>query len=186
MTTALKLYEHVDAYQAVLDWMEEHEAEIIAAGGVLPPELEELLEEVEGDFQTKVGRTALVIQNLLANAKVAKSEADRVAALAKSYERQAESLKAYLKHQLERAGVPKIETPTAKVAIQRNSRPSIRLADPNRIPEQFKIQPPPPPPVFDSQGAYEYLKGAKLLPTEPGTIELDGIVIELGSHLRIR
>lgn len=186
MTQALKLYEHVDAYQVVLDWMEEYEGEIVAAGGVLPPELEELLEEIEGDLQTKAGRTALVIQNLLANAKAAKGEAERLAALAKSYERQAEGLKAYVKRELERAGVAKVETPTAKVAIQRNSRPSLRLADPARIPEQFKIQPPPPPPVFDGQGAYEYLRDAKLLPAEPGTIELDGIVIELGTHLRIR
>lgn len=186
MTTALKLYGHVDAYQVVLDWMEEYEDEIIAAGGVLPPELEGLLEGVQGDLQAKVERTALVVQNLLANAKAAKGEADRLAGLARSYERQADTLKSYLKRQLERAGVKKVETPTAKVAIQKNGRPSLRLADPNYIPEQFKVQPPPPPPVFDSQGAYEYLKGAKLLPTEPGVIELDGIVIELGSHLRIR
>lgn len=186
MTTALKLYEHVDAYQVVLDWMEEHEDDITAAGGVLPPELEALLDEIQGDLQDKVERTALVAQNLLANAKAAKGEADRLAALAKGYERQAETLKGYLKYQLERAGVKKIETPTAKVAIQKNGRPSLRLADPNYIPEQFKVQPPPPPPVFDSQGAYEYLKGAKLLPAEPGVIELDGIVVELGSHLRIR
>src|SRR5690606_22994620 len=62
----LKLYEHVDQYQVVLDWIEEHAAEIEAAGGVLPPELEELLDQAEGALQEKVERVALVIQNLKA------------------------------------------------------------------------------------------------------------------------
>lgn len=107
MATMLRLYEAVDQLEVVLDWMSEHEEAIVAAGGELPPELAELLDEVEGTLEAKVERTALVVRNLLANAKAAKEEADRLAAIAGTYNRQADSLKNYLLHSLKRAGVPK-------------------------------------------------------------------------------
>ena len=179
-TPMLKLHEYVDELEQVLDWIVEHEEQIVAAGGELPPELAELLEQVEGDLTEKVRRVALVILNLTASAKAAHSEADRIAAIARGYERQTESLKRYLMFQLERAGTTRVETPTVKVRIQKNTRPSIRLASPH-IPEQFRrvrVE-------FDAAAAYEALKAAKCLPEEPGRIELDGLVIELGRHVRV-
>ncbi|MGQ0561157.1 MAG: siphovirus Gp157 family protein [Gemmatimonadota bacterium] len=85
----------------------------------------------------KVRRVALVILNLTASAKAAHAEAERIAAMARSYERQTESLKRYLMFQLERAGTSRVETPTVKVRIQKNTRPSIRLVSAD-IPEQFR------------------------------------------------
>lgn len=183
MATMLKLYEAVDQLEVVLDWMDEHEEAIIAAGGELPPELEELLEEVEGTLETKVERTALVVRNLLANAKAAKEEADRLAAIAATYSRQADSLKNYLLHSLKRAGVPKIETPRAKVRIQANGTPSVRLAAPGEIPEPFrrvKVE-------FDAVAARNHLKNHNAIPTpEDGEVEIDGLVVSRGVHLRIQ
>lgn len=182
MSTAMKLYEHVDALETVLAWIDEHEEEIRAAGGVLPPELEELLDEVEGDFRTKVERTALVILNQLANAAAAQTEAERLRAIAATYARQAETLKTYLQMHLQRVGARKIETPRAKVWVQANGRPSIRLADPRVIPAEFQrvsVE-------FDSQKAYEALKAANAIPEpEDGRIQIDGLVVERGVHLRI-
>jgi hypothetical protein len=179
-TPMLKLHEYVDDMEQVLDWIAEHEDQIVAAGGELPPELAELLEQVEGNVTEKVRRVALVILNLTASAKAASAEADRIAAMARTYERQTESLKRYLMFQLERAGTTRIETPTVKVRIQKNTRPSIRLASPE-IPEQFRrvrVE-------FDASAAYSVLKAAKCLPEEPGRIEIDGLIIELGRHVRV-
>lgn len=179
-TPMLKLHEYVDDLEQVLDWIMEHEEQIVAAGGELPPELVDLLEQVEGNLTEKVRRVALVILNLTASAKAAHAEAERIAAMARGYERQTESLKRYLMFQLQRAGTTRLETPTVKVRIQKNTRPSIRCAS-AEIPEQFqrvRIE-------FDGMAAYEALKAAKCLPAEPGRIEIDGMVVELGQHIRV-
>jgi len=176
----LKLHEYVDELEDALAWIAEHEEEIVAAGGELPPELSELLERVEGDLKEKVRRVALVILNLTASARAASAEADRIAAMARSYERQAESLKRYLMFQMQRAGATRVETPTVKVRIQKNTRPSIRCAS-AEIPEEFRrvrVE-------FDSQAAYKALKAANRLPQEPGRVQVGGLVVELGQHLRI-
>ncbi|MGH7449073.1 MAG: hypothetical protein ACRELT_15985 [Longimicrobiales bacterium] len=38
---------------------------------------------------------------------------------------------------------------------------------------------------FDGTAAYEALKAANCLPNEPGRIEVAGLVVELGQHIRI-
>jgi hypothetical protein len=179
-TPMLKLHEYVDELELVLDWIVEHEEQIVAAGGELPAELADLLEQVEGDLTEKVRRVALVIRNLTASAKAAHAEADRIASLARTYERQTESLKRYLMFQLQRAGTPRVETPTVKVRVQKNTKPSIRCVS-AEIPEQFRrirVE-------FDGIAAYDALKAAGCLPEEPGRIEIDGLVVELGQHVRV-
>ena len=180
-TAMLKLYEHVDDYRTILDWIEEHADEIEAAGGEVPEYLEGLLDAAVEGLEEKVKRTALVVQNLGANAKAAKSEADRLAATARTYERQAEVLKRYLKIQLERAGVPRVETELVKARIQTNGRPTIVPLNPDAIPEAYqrvRVE-------FDGAKAYDELKSAGLLPTEPGEVVIDGLRVTLGTHLRI-
>jgi hypothetical protein len=182
ITQTLRLYECVDALETVLDWIAENEEAVKAAGGELPPELESLLNEVEGNFQEKVERTALVIRNQMANALAAQSEADRLRKIAATYTNQADTLKTYLHAQLQRVGATRIQTARAKVWTQTNGRPSIRLADPEVIPEEFRrvrVE-------FDGQAAYESLKDAGLIPTpEEGAVEINGLVVERGTHLRI-
>lgn len=179
MSTMLRLYEHVDDYQTVLEWIEEHAEAIAAAGGELPPELEELLDQVEGDLQTKVERTALVVQNLLANANAARTEAERIAKHAASYERQAGVLKQYLHEQLVRAGVPRIDGARVKVRIQRNSRPTIEPVG-DEIPARFqrtRVE-------FDAQGAYDAVKPL-LGKDAPDEFEVEGLRVRYGVHLRV-
>jgi hypothetical protein len=179
----LKLYEEVDQLQVVLDWMTEHEEEIAAAGGELPPELLELLEQVEGSVETKLENTALVALNLSANAKAAKAEADRLGAIATSYARQADSLKNYLHQQMERAGIKKHEGARAKLWIQANGAASVRLRNPDYVPQPFRrvrIE-------FDAAAANAYLKANNCIPKpEDGPIEIEGLVVSRGTHLRIR
>lgn len=176
----LKLHEYADELERVLDWIADNEERIIAAGGELPPELWEMLDRIEGDFTEKVRRVALVILNLTASAKAAQAEADRLAKMGRGYQRQAESLKRYLMAQLDRAGKTRVETPTVKVRIQKNTRPSIRCAS-TEIPERFRrvtVE-------FDTAAAYDALKAAGHLPQEPGGVEVEGLVVELGRHVRV-
>ncbi len=176
----LKLHEYVDELERVLDWMGEHEEEIVAAGGELPAEIAELLERVEGNFTEKVRRIALVILNLTASARAAHAEAERIAAMARGYERRTEWLKRYLMFQLQRAGTTRVETPTVKVRIQKNTRPSIRCIAPE-IPEPYRrvrVE-------LDAVAAYEALKRTGCLPDEPGRVEVDGLLVELGQHVRV-
>lgn len=183
MSAPLKLYEHVDAYDVVLSWIDEHEEEISAAGGVLPDALQHLLDEAEGSLTQKAERTALVVRNQEATAEAIRSEISRLAALQSSCTRKSELLKSYLKQQMERAGMPKIEGILAKLWIQKNGRPSVRLANPDEVPEAFqrvRVE-------FDANAAYEHLKAHGAIP-EPseGAVEIDGLVVERGTHLRIR
>ncbi len=176
----LKLHEYVDELERVLDWIADNEERIVAAGGELPPELWEMLDRIEGDFTEKVRRVALVILNLTASAKAANTEAERLSRMARGYQRQAESLKRYLLIQLERTGKPRVETPTVKVRIQKNTRPSIRFVS-AEIPERFRRVTVD----LDTAAAYDALKAAGHLPQEPGRIEVDGLVVELGRHVRV-
>jgi hypothetical protein len=187
MTQTLKLYEAVDALEIALQWMEEHEEEIAAAGGEIPEALLDLLEQAEGDTTNKVGRTALAVQNLKRNAEGAKAEAERLRSLAASWARQADLLTSYLQWQLQRValltGTARIETPLAKVRLQKNGRPSVRPIDPNAIPEQFqrvRVE-------FDGEKAYQYLKENGCIPEpEDGPIVVQGLVVERGVHVRIQ
>src|SRR5690606_36923569 len=139
------------------------------------------LDQAEGALQEKAERVALVIQNLKANAEAAHAEAKRLQAIARTYERQAEVLKTYLHAQLQRAGLERIEAPRAMVRIQINGRPTIRPADPANIPEPYRkviI-------TFDGEAAYRDLKARGLIPAGPGRVEVDGLLVERGTHLRI-
>lgn len=176
----LKLHEYVDELERVLDWIADNEEQVVAAGGELPPELWEMLDRIEGDFTEKVRRVALVILNLTASAKAAQSEAERLARMGRGYQRQAESLKRYLLVQLERVGKARVETPTVKVRIQKNTRPSIRCAS-AEIPERFRRVTVD----LDTAAVYEALKATGRLPEKPGRVEVDGLVVELGRHVRV-
>lgn len=178
MATVMKLYETVDALDTVLEWLEENETTIRENGGVIPEELDELLEQVEGDFEEKVKRVALMVQNLKASASVAKSEADRLKAAAKSYENQADALSNYLHAQLNRAGVPRVETPVVKVRVQRASRPSIQPT--GEIPDDLKrvtVE-------LDGTAAYDRLKPL-LGKDAPDTGEVDGLRWDYSYGVRV-
>ncbi|HSH44622.1 MAG TPA: siphovirus Gp157 family protein [Longimicrobiales bacterium] len=177
----LHLYEYVEDMQTVLDWLAEYEGEIRAAGGEIPPELDELMEQVEGDLTEKVKRVGLTIRNLKANAAAAKSEADRLAATARSYERQADGLSEYLHYQLQRVGRDRVETPLVKVRIQRASRPAIRPV--GEIPEAFR-RVIPEQVQLDSAKAYEHVK-PMLGKDAPDSFEVDGLRVEYSSGVRV-
>lgn len=126
-TAEAKLYEIGDRLEAVT-------ARIIENDGVISEELEEELDAVEGAFREKVERTALAVQELTRKAEVCGEEADRLKARASSFEKSADSLKEYLRHQLRRQGVERVDGDRVSVRRQMASRPKIRWNRPDELP----------------------------------------------------
>lgn len=118
MTAALTLY----AWGNELDRVKEM---LYAAEGEWTPEIEAEFEAVELGFTEKAERVALFIRELQSSAKAVKSETERLAARAKSFERAAENLKGYLLAQMERAEIPKVEGRLVTVRVQK-SPPSVK------------------------------------------------------------
>lgn len=186
----MKLYEAITAFENVLDWMEENADEIEAAGGVLPPALEELFDKATADLENKFEATIAAERNERANAVNARAEANRLAALAKSYERRADSIKGYLSLMKRRAGLKKIETPIGKAGTYHASNPSIMLAS-AAIPTGFVK--PPAEPEFDPRGFADALKAAgvydairdqKAKAVDEGGVPVDAAVtIEAGTKI---
>lgn len=123
---ALKLYEHADAIQVVEAWILEHDEEIRAAGGVLPDELAQLLDNAQMGFREKVESVALMILGHKATAAAIKDEEARLAARRKHFETAATGLTSYLQVQLERAGERKVEGTRATISTRIRSWRCVR------------------------------------------------------------
>jgi len=149
-------------------------AAIAEAGGELTPELEERLDALEGAFDAKVERIALLVQREAGIANMAKDEADRLSAIRKSHQSTADGLKGYLLNQMLRSDRLKVETPKARVRVQRNGMPSIQWTkDPEELPEAYKRVTVAP----DLALVREELKAGAGVP--------EGFTVEYGHHLRI-
>jgi hypothetical protein len=147
---------------------------LLESGGELTPEIEAQLAALEGAFEAKTERVALVVRNLMALAEAASVEARRLAELARVREAAARRLKEYLKTQMELAGLTKVETPLVVARIQKNGRPSIAWndSDPESIPADYRR-------VTVS------LDGEKALAAyKAGTLP-DTFTVVVGTHLRL-
>lgn len=184
MTATLKLYEMTDALNVVREWVYENDEAIRAMEGALPDELAELLSQAELDFSAKAENVALFIRELLSSAKAVKEERDRLDARARHYERAAEGLKNYLKFEMQRADIPKVEGKLVTVRLQKNA-PAVKvMLDQDTlgrmrseldtamyvvtVPESYRV---------DTDYAKAMWKAGKELP--------EGIAVEQGQHVRI-
>lgn len=205
-----KLYDLASEYEAILQWLDANEDALEAAGGEIPPELADRLDEIEVAFDEKVERVALMVRTLDARSKVARSEADRLSALARSYGNARDSLKSYLMLQLRKAGKRRVEGGLAKVWVQVNGACSVRPKDPSHPPADYavvqvldrlpvmyweairkvlevaKIPVPAHELGFDATQAIADLKAKSALPSGAGVHEVGALVIERGEHVRIR
>lgn len=74
------------------------------------------------------------------------AEIARLTALKAHRQKVADGLRAYLKDNMERAGIEKIECPLFKLSIKKNP-PSVEVIDPLSLPAEFWRTPEPKPPV---------------------------------------
>lgn len=120
----LTLRDTFDSLAIVESWIDEHADVILANGGALPPELEELLVAAEGSRDERIDARAAKIRQFQAACDVCKQEAARYSQRAKVWENAATALKEFTKRQLEAEGVTAVKTTRFSVRIQNNSAPS--------------------------------------------------------------
>ena len=109
------------------------------ADGEITPEIEARLDAIEGELDQKITRIAMFIEERLGDAEKASAQEQRLRAIRRAFEREADNLKRYLKLCMERAGKLSVVTPEARVSVQRNSQPAIRWTGaPLDIPEGYR------------------------------------------------
>lgn len=134
------------------------------------------LEGLSGELEVKATNVAAFARNLEASAEAIKAAEDQMAKRRKAIERRAESLKAYLKANMERTGILKIESPQFALAIKKNP-PAVHVEAPELVPAKFMKTPPPPPPVLDKKAVADALKAGEDVP---------GCRLEQGTRLEIK
>lgn len=162
----MKLYEISAAILAAFDQTDDN--------GELLPGVEERLTQLECELNEKADNIAALMRTFDAEAGAYRAEADRLGQLAAAASAKAERLKRYLKAELERAGITKMDCPRFKLAIQKNSVPSVVLAAGAEIPEAFarvKLE-------LDTKAVIEAVKAGGSIP--------DTISVVNGTHLRVR
>lgn len=168
MKTGLALYELAEIYLADLQTLADLDLD--------DQTVADTLEGLSGDLEVKATNVAAFARNLEATAEAIKDAEGKMAARRKSIERRGEHLRAYLKAQMERTGILKIESPQFVLAIKKNP-PAVHVEAPELVPAEFMKAPPPPPPVLDKKAVGEALKAGRDVP---------GCRLEQGTRLDIR
>lgn len=126
-----KLYELKENWKQVADMLYEEE---IDEQCIL-----DTLESIEGEIEDKADNYAIVIKELLADAKICKDEKQRLETRQKSFENRANLLKSKLEEVMRETGKTKFKTARFSFGIQKNGglAPLWITEDINIIPEPF-------------------------------------------------
>lgn len=122
------LYELTNEYKAISDKL--HEADLDETT------IADTLESIGGDLQEKAVNVAKFFRNMESMADQIKQAESQMAERRKAIEKRAASLKAYLKDNMERAGITKIESPWFCVSIAQNPA-SVQIDDESLIPDDY-------------------------------------------------
>lgn len=134
------------------------------------------LESLQFPIEQKATNVAMFVRNLEATAEAIKAAEVEIAKRRKALESRAANVREYLKVNMLRTGITKIECPLFKISVRDNPA-SVRVIDESVIPSQFMRQPDPPPPSPDKKAIGEALKSGDDVP---------GCVLERGNRLEIK
>lgn len=130
----------------------------------LPPEvIADTLESLSGELEEKCTNVALFVRNLESSAEQIKLAEKQMAERRKAIENKAERIREYLKVNMQRSGISKIECPYFALTLKKNP-PSVVIDDVGAIPELFMVTPEPPPPSPNKKLIGEQLKMGALIP----------------------
>lgn len=146
-----------------------------SADGEIPPEFEQRLDALTLAFPAKCEDLCKHRAMLIATAAGIKLERDRLSAKLERLDAQIARVSAYLKRSMEATGQLKLETPSGLFAlrVQKNTRPTIRLADGAPVPDAFRRLRE----ELDGDAAYKAWKAGQELP--------ESLIVIQGSHLRV-
>lgn len=108
----LTLYQLTDEYLALMDLAAEEEADEASFDAALTA--------LQGEIFEKGIAVAQVIKNLEAFSEAAKGEGKRMLLRAEMAEKRADRIREYLKNQMERSGIKKMDSPYFSVAVRKN------------------------------------------------------------------
>lgn len=174
------LHDMGNAREILDEFLIEHEGEET-------PEIKELWERLDGDINEKIERWALWIQDRGGKAKEIKEEETRLALRRRALENACERSKAELKFQLERLGKTRLNGVLCSVAIQANSVPSVVCAlDNEALKVAYASDSPVGQFVVEVPASYRLAHSAVVEAFKKGDAIPEEIIVEKGSHLRIR
>lgn len=133
------LYQLVEQYRSL---------EALEASEDLPAEvIQDTLEGLTGDLTVKATNVAKYILNCEAMAEAVEQASEAMKVRAQKIRCRSESIREYLRINMQGAGITKIEATEFVLALKKNP-PSVIVTDEAAIPPAFKVMPtPPPPPV---------------------------------------
>lgn len=177
MNGAVKLYELAQARDILDEFLTESEGDVT-------PELQQLLDQLEGDVKEKVERVALYVRELVATAKAVHEEVEHLEAKETHLLRSADGLKGYLKVNLERLGLTKVQGLLCTVAIQKNSAAAVRTTlEPVEL---FALDEARPFVKREEKIVYSLDRDAVLTAWKSNQALPAAIAVEHGTHIRIR
>lgn len=156
----LSLYQIADQYLADIRTLEDMELD--------SQTLADTLEGLTGDFEVKAVNVSMFIRNLEASAESIKEAEKQMAERRKALEDRANSIKEYLKLNMQKTGITSIDCPYFKITL-RNNPESVDVLNPDMIPSEYYRVPEPPPPILDKKALKEAIQngvevaGARLI-----------------------
>ena len=161
------LYELAAQYRSAADQLSDLD---------LPPEVvADTLESLSGELEEKAQSVAMLIRNLEVTAEAIKAFEASQAERRKAIERRAESLKDYIRRNMEACGITKIEGPGITLSFRKSS--AVVIDEPALIPAEYMRQPEPPPPAPDKKAIADAIKAGK---------EIAGAHVEHRQSLQIK
>jgi hypothetical protein len=134
------------------------------------------LESLSGDLEVKATNVAMFVRNLEASAESIKSAEKQMEERRKAIEAKAERIRNYLKDNMARTGITKIDCPYFALSL-RNSPPAVEVINADEIPAQYFDIPEPPAPVLNKNRLKDDLKNGVIV---------EGARLTQGSYLQIK
>jgi hypothetical protein len=128
------------------------------------------------DIERKIEDYGYVIRNLRAPALAIDEEIKRLQDRKKAIEKRADKVEYWLFHNMETAGISRVECPLFTIALQDNP-PSVDVFDESLLPAEFLRHPAPPPPAPDKKAIAAAIKAGQ---------EVPGAVLKQGKRLVIK
>jgi hypothetical protein len=120
------------------------------------------LESLSGDLEAKSVNVAMFIRNLEVTAEAIKQAEKDMADRRKAIERKTDAMKLYLKENMQRCGITKIESPYFALTLKKNP-PSVVIDDAGAIPNELYVFPAAPEPYPDKKAIAEQLKAGNVV-----------------------
>jgi uncharacterized secreted protein with C-terminal beta-propeller domain len=131
-TSTLRLYEIAGDYLQALEALADSE-------DPLPEAIADTLEGLAGTFQDKAVNVAAYIRSLEAEAAAVEDARRRMEQRQRSLQRHADTLRDYLKLEMERTGIIKVKNAELTLRVQKNP-PSVIIDHEDLIPDTYREQ----------------------------------------------